>query len=295
MSIILVSAATFSHEARADDASDARSSYAQGKLAYDGGDFATASHAFADADAKVSNPRVLELALAAAVRSNDPVFGMSLVERAEARGMNAAVKVARETFTTRVGAVLVQCPEPVRCSATIDGLPVSPGVTWWGVGGEHSVVLDADGNVETHPIQVTPGKTTEVYPSPVVKNITPEPAVTMTPEPDTSYPPVASTKRLSPTWFWIGASATAVVGAAAIASGVDTLARHDDLQTDRTDQSAASNGQAAETRTNLLIGGTIVVAVATAVAGYFAFVRPASARPAANAASASWTADVRRH
>ena len=79
-----------------------------------------------------------------------------------------------------------------------------------------------------------------------------------------------SSRGLSPAFFWSGAAATVVLGGFTLASALDTASLHDDFITDgpRTPETR-DRGQRAETRTNVLIGATAVVAVATGFVGMF--------------------------
>jgi len=73
---------------------------------------------------------------------------------------------------------------------------------------------------------------------------------------------------ISPVWFWVGTGVTAVLAGAAIASGFDTNAKHDDFVAHpNTDTQAA--GISARTRTNILAGATAAAGAVTAGVGLF--------------------------
>jgi hypothetical protein len=82
---------------------------------------------------------------------------------------------------------------------------------------------------------------------------------------------------LNPLYFYIGAGATAVLGGVTIWSGIDTVNNpgkdrvRDTCQhgTQASCDSVFNQGKNAELRTNVLIGATSVVGVATAVIGIF--------------------------
>jgi hypothetical protein len=76
----------------------------------------------------------------------------------------------------------------------------------------------------------------------------------------------ASAKGLPPVVFWLGVGATSALTGATIASGVDSNARYDDFAAARTIETRDS-GQASELRTNVLLGTTIVAALATTAIG----------------------------
>jgi hypothetical protein len=73
---------------------------------------------------------------------------------------------------------------------------------------------------------------------------------------------------ISPVFFFVGVGVTAAIGGGVIASGVDTLALNDDYMSG--DDSARDPGQAAQLRTNILVGAMGGAAVATLFLGIFA-------------------------
>ena len=74
-------------------------------------------------------------------------------------------------------------------------------------------------------------------------------------------------------WFWISAGATAVAGGFTIASGVDTANRHATFVQDCVPPATtrcpqlSTDGQGAQTRTNVLIGVTAALGAATFATG----------------------------
>jgi hypothetical protein len=74
----------------------------------------------------------------------------------------------------------------------------------------------------------------------------------------------------------VGLGVTAVLGTATALSGVDTVNRHVAFMENPSEASAHA-GENAQIRTQVLIGSTAVVAVATTIAGVF-FVRWSDAR-----------------
>src|SRR5262249_37417131 len=81
--------------------------------------------------------------------------------------------------------------------------------------------------------------------------------------------PASSARGIAPTWFWIGAGLTVALAAGTTASGVDTLAKHNDYLGTR-DAAGYDAGRAAQTRTNVLLVSTGVVGVVTVALGLFA-------------------------
>ena len=74
---------------------------------------------------------------------------------------------------------------------------------------------------------------------------------------------------MSPAVFWIGAGLTAVSGGLLLWSGLDTLSANDDYE-DNPTRSGFEDGVDKERRTNILIGTTAVLGVATVAVGLFA-------------------------
>jgi hypothetical protein len=79
---------------------------------------------------------------------------------------------------------------------------------------------------------------------------------------------------LPPLYFWIGAGTTAALGGVTVWSGIDTVNNPGKAKVQRecvdTSCQAYKDGKAHELRTNVLIGATSVVGVATAIVGIFA-------------------------
>lgn len=82
-------------------------------------------------------------------------------------------------------------------------------------------------------------------------------------------PPARDEKPLHPAVFFTGLGVTALSGALLIWSGVDTNAALGDFETNPT-QTGYDEGLAKEIRTNILIGTTSVLGLATAAIGIFA-------------------------
>jgi hypothetical protein len=250
---------------------DAHDAYARGTSAYRRGDYATAAREYAAADALAPNPVALQAAIDATVLADDPVFGTMLLDRA--RGMPrtdallTTMLTADRKFAHRVGRIRLQCPS-APCLAAIDGAAAVAGDAIVVRVGSHAVTLEAAGTLVQRVVTVAPDETIVVAPdsAPVVP--TPSPSLAPTPPSPAPRPPepppVAPAPRggLSPGWFYAGLGATAVAGGLAIGFGVDTASRHGSF--DRacgppgpsSCGSLASEGQAAQTRTNVMLGVT---------------------------------------
>lgn len=259
----------FSLPCAAEPRSAARDTYQRGKVAYDAGDFGLASRMFAEADLLAPNPKVLELAMAAAGKADDPVLGMELTERASSRGLEEPARLGRELFAPRVGRVTAVCPDGATCSATLDGVALTIGKPTWATVGEHHALLEIDGTVEHVPVKVLAEGDVEV------RHKEPEPAgppPPPTPEPVMLDLPVhAERSRPSPIWFWVSTGVTAALGGASLASGLDTVSLHDEHRANPMSRDVFESGQSAETRTNVLLVSTGVAVLATAAVAYLVF------------------------
>ena len=246
----------------------ASEAYERGATAYDAGDYATAARELARADALVPNAVALELALRSAARADDAPFAMLLVERAEQRqGTGTLAQTATETrnaFVTRVAVLQVHCPARRACRASMDGEPIAIGVRRWVKPGDHAIELTVDNKLESRHVRVEPQQELSV-----------ESAVAPAPEP--VFPPIAPAVQpepdggLSPWWFWGGVALTAVAGGVLIWSAVDTKNKYDTFQQAEPPTLAMQeDGEAAKLRTNIFVGITSALGVATAAFGIFA-------------------------
>jgi hypothetical protein len=256
--------------AHADAKEDAAIAYDRGARAYDRGDFTLAATELARADELAPNAVTLELAIAAAMKADDAVFGMTLVERASSRkGIKETVLLnARKKLGPRVGRIAVRCSD---CEAAVDGAKVPLDTARFVSVGVHVVTFARPtGKEERLEVVVEPGKTVDVAPA----SPAPTPAAPAPPPREVkAAPPVLvpsqpeEPRGLSPVWFWTGVGLTAIAGGAGIASAIDTAAKHDAFLKDRSDAAASSAGQDAETRTYILFGAAGAFAIATAVIG----------------------------
>jgi hypothetical protein len=302
--------------ARADDPEAAHQAYDRGKAAFDARRWAEAAGEFARADALAPNPVALESALKAAVLADDPLLAMSLADRAESRSgageaVIGAAKKARARFADRTGKLLVRCAAARRCTVNVDADPFPVEQRRWVKAGDHAVEISAEGKVSRYTVKVEGAMTLEwsepagaapeapppapsvappapsVAPPPPAPSVAPPPAPAAAVLPPAAIAPPAATlaapapqEGLSPAWFWAGLGLTAVAGGLTIASGVDTLSKHDAFMNGLNE--AAESGKAAQTRTNLFLGVTGALGLSTAALGLFA-VRWHTASPRAPA------------
>ncbi len=252
-----------------EEPSSARELYDRGKRAYDAGRFGDAARDLARADELAPKAKVLDLAMAAARRADDAVLGMELVVRAESRGMSEAARDGRRFFASRVGLLAVSCPGSARCEARVDGAQVAHLSHWLPVG-EHAVVLASDSSTEHFTVHIQGDTTTVVRPTRLVE-LPARPVASAAPSAAPPPLPAADTSAAPRGVFWASLATTGVLTTATVLSGVDTLGMRARFRDDPTDADLAARGSGAQTRTNVLLVGTLVIAAATAVVGYLVF------------------------
>ncbi len=153
----------------------------------------------------------------------------------------------------------------------IDATPVELDVTYVNPGDHVIAATFGDKPVERH-VSVVAGSLERVLLAPPAdKPAAPvEPATA--PPADSDVEQDAGTRHahgLAPGFFFAGAAATVVLGGISVWSGLDTNSARSDYDQHPTQQ-GLDDGLAKEHRTNILLGATAVVGVATAVVGLFA-------------------------
>ena len=250
---------------------DAHDAYARGTSAYRRGDYAAAAREYAAADALAPNPVALQAAIDATVLGDDPVFGTMLLDRARGEPRTDALLTtmltAEKKFAHRVGRIRLQCPS-APCLAAIDGAAAVAGDPIVVRVGSHAVTLEAAGMLVQRVVTVAPDETIVVGPGPAPPVPGPSPP-RVSPSPPLAprqqqHTPVAPATNASPSrvWLYAGLGATvAAAGGLAIAFGVDTANRHTSFERSCATTLAscahlASEGQAAQLRTNVMLGVT---------------------------------------
>jgi len=242
-----------------EDVVQARAAYDEGAKAYEAKQFARAAERFARADELSPDARALRYALAAALQSDDALLGATLAQRADERGpegeLGELARSAHGRFDGRIGRVRIICKADAACQASVLGKALAGG----------GVLL-----VEPGPIRVDFGTrrvVVQASPGRVVDAI--EPPAILAPRPAPEEPaPAPSRSGLSPVIFWSGVVATGALAAVTVVSAADTVEKRDDFLNDRT-PATRDPAQVSALRTNLLIAGTGVVAIATGICFFF--------------------------
>ena len=267
----------------------AHQAYERGTAAYRRKDYATAAREYAAADALSPNPTALQAAIDATVQGDDPVLGLQLLERARGAPRTSALLstmlVAEQKFAHRTGRIGIVCPAQP-CLATIDGAAIDPSQPTLVRVGAHTVMLESGGSSTTRTLTVAPDETqtiTAASPaSPPSSSSSPPapPPAPSTPPPTppapapSPAPPPADASGLSPVWLFATLGATVIAGGLTIASGIDTSNKSSAFTNAgcrapgapfATCNPLSSDGQSAQMRTNILIGVTAALGLASAV------------------------------
>jgi hypothetical protein len=266
-------------DARADEATldAARQAYDRGAAAYDAADYPKAASELARADELFANDVAIELAIKAAMKSDDARTAITLAARAERRTrsgtLGAAAVAARTKMAGRTGTVNVICPGRTWCVAKLDGKDLPPSEPYVVLVGQHKVVIEGgEAPRESYDVRVDPDAAIVIRAlPPPVAGVGPKRPAEEGPARAADRAPSESPSRnsgISPTWFWVGVGLTAALGGAAIASALDTQSKHDDFRASPSPELQQA-GLDAQLRTNLLAGGAGFAAVASAVVGVF--------------------------
>jgi len=267
----------------------AAQAYDRGAAAFDAKDYARAADEFSRADNLAPNTLALQLALDSAMRAGRAAMVMDLATRAEARlsqspapsdrtVINGLISRAHAEYEVRTGTLTIQCAASHTCSAQVDDRAWAVNArTWIGVG-RHTLSMKIDGRDDHRDVVIASREQVEVRPDPaapaplqganVAHNLIPRNTTSHPIPPEQNQGNQGGSRHMSPTWFWVGATTTAVLGGLAIASGIDTNAKHNEFELNRT-ADRASEGRGAQTRTNVLLGLTALGVVATATLAVF--------------------------
>jgi hypothetical protein len=276
------------------DVDRARAAYDRGVRANAAGDHAGAARAFAEADALAPQPASLEAALESAMKADDALLGAELVDRADGRspdaGLRLTLEAARRRFAKRTGKIKIECRGEARCLAAVDGAAADARKPIYVAAGPHAVVVQrgderierlvevrADGVVVVSTVTTAPTGTIVPPSGPTGPSAASEPTTPAT-------PPKRSNEEahgISRGWFFAGLGVTAVLGGVTVVSGLDAVSKHNRFKTGNCAAGGAGElpvdcgemsdaGKRAQTRTNVLLGATAVLAVTTVAIGLFA-------------------------
>jgi len=267
------------------DTERAKEAYDRAVVAHKRGDYQRAAQELADADALAPNDVALAAALDAAIDADDPALGAELLDRArraEPAGGHLAgsIAAARRKLDGRAGRIAVSCPGASTCRATLDGKPMPTKKPTWTRIGTHTVVVTLDGESQTKVVEIRPNQGESL-----IVTRTSGSAATFASAPLADTPPAPPPRtfdatrgdaaRPLPPWvFWVGVAATgaAAVGSTALMLSADAAhGEFEDAGCARAPESGCvalrEDGEAAQSRANVMIGVTAAFALATVVIG----------------------------
>ncbi|HWA71805.1 MAG TPA: hypothetical protein VG937_05715 [Polyangiaceae bacterium] len=264
----------------AGDRECGREAFAQGTARFDQKDYVGARAFFLAAQAASAHPVIaFNLGLCSArlgqpsrARSelsplvNDVSLDSALRERAGRELAAAEASLAHiyiDAAAARANRVEL---DGQQVDATEGELAVDPGAHHVRVSSGETLVFDQD-------LQLAPGEQLRLRVTNQARAID----VVVVPQASRPAPAAASAPEprpgLSPAWFYASTSATVLLSAATIWSGLDVNRAYDDYRSDlpRLTQAQADarvdDGHSRELRTNLLLGATVLSAAGTAVLG----------------------------
>ncbi|MFO0569155.1 MAG: hypothetical protein U0263_26085 [Polyangiaceae bacterium] len=173
----------------------------------------------------------------------------------------------------------LRCKGNDDCAPSVDGQKKVEGD--WVDAGDHDVSWSCREGAKSERVSVAAGARVEFEAScpepkpaaPPAPAAAPPPKTRATPAPSPAATRSDTTARADSRrcGSWVGVGVTAALGAATTWSGLDTVSKHDDFeQSGRKDRDLKSQGESAQTRTNILGIGTGVAAAATLGLGLFA-------------------------
>lgn len=254
----------------------------EGRSSFRVGAFAEAAEHFEAADARAPSVSALGLAMRSRAEAGHFAKASTLAELVLVRHpeqtelveqANGFIAAHRSEF----GRLDIECA--TRCELIVDKKLVhGQALSLWHVhveGGPHDVVANlADGSVVAAKVTVLNGESASVHLEPPPKPVAAPPVVLPNPAPPAEVV-LTERVRLAPLYFWIGVGATTVLTGATVWSGIDTLynpgqdAVRDACAGLDTNCPLYQEGQRKELRTNILLGSTLVVGLATATTGLF--------------------------
>jgi hypothetical protein len=258
----------------------------KGREAYKGGNYVEAAEYFESADGHAPNDRVLELAINAREKAGNSdraatlaQLGLDTYPTSDRLRKVAAPLV--DKARTELLQVTIQCDQA--CNL-LDGarLVHGPAATRRVVfltPGDHTIrAAWSDDRAASKNVTGKAGESTtlEFVAPPIPKKPEVAAAATAAPGPVQDHGVEEKPHGMSPTVFFIGAGATVVLGGLTVWSGIDTVNNpgadkvREECSKGLPDcQTLYDQGRAHQLRTNLLIGATSVVGVATAIVGAF--------------------------
>ncbi len=252
--------------------------FKEGLRAFAKHDYANAAKLFEEAYAIAPHPDAMMNAADARERAGDLLLAARNCQRILADfPEDKAAEDARAklgVLTPKLGRLDVQV-KGLATELTVDGTASKPGEVFVDPG-DHVVEAKIWGELVSRRVNVVAG---------VRENVLLEPAPKQQPPPTAPPTPAPEEKPLHPAVFFVGLGLTSTAGALMIWSGVDTNQARDEYDQSPT-QAGLDDGRSKQLRTNVLIGVTAGLGVATAAIGIFATEWGGGDTPAEPAATA---------
>ena len=274
-------------EPTAEDIKAAAEAFDLGRKAFKGKEWVEAAEQFEVADSRAPSAVALDLSIRARERAGQidraaTLAALAAERHPEDKNLMKLAETMLKRARTELHEVSVTCDQP--CDLVLDTklLPGKPATarTIFVSPGSYSLRAGwSEGRAERKPIEGTAAAKSEVsFQAPPIPE---KPAEAAGAEPGAPPPEqgpgqervVVEAKGWSPTVFWVGVGLTGVAGIATIWSGIDTVNNPgEDAVRQCFDTSCEDyqTGLAHERRTNILIGVTAVLGVATVAIGAFA-------------------------
>lgn len=265
----------------------AAEAFDRGREAYKAEKYLLAAEQFERADAAAPSATALELAIRSRTTAGDAdraatLSALSLERHPDDEKLTELARKTIEAAQPELYELTVRCSEP--CELT-DGNKIvhgRPALTRrvFLAPGEHELRAGfGEGRTDSQSVTATAAASGELsFEAPPVEPeaADAEPVVTTTPPPPEADQGPKRSGGLPPIVFWVGASVTTAVGGATIWSGLDTV---NSPGTERVKAECAAGdeecplyqeGRKKQLRTNILIGATGLLGVATALVGVLA-------------------------
>ncbi len=279
---VLVAAGTASSQT--GDVAAAAAAFQEGQRLQLGREYARAAEMFELADGAAPSPAALRSAIRNHLAAGQRARAASLALRAQTRDAAdpQSVALAAEVQASegpQLARVSVRCTPA--CTLSVDGRAVSSQTAaahaFYADPGPRALeIVWGPGRTRSRPLTLAAGQQTELEleapPEPPTPPPTPPPApvIVVTPPPPApiQVAPEAPPRPLSPVIFAVGAGLTAVSAGLLLWSGLDTLEARD-AYVQSPSEAGYNDGVSREVRTNVLLGTTLGLGVATAVVGVF--------------------------
>jgi hypothetical protein len=269
----------------------AAEAFDRGRDAYKDGRFAEAAEQFERADSNAPSATALELAIKARDKAGDldraATLALLAVElyasdvQSEESGLGKVAPALLERARQELYELDVQCSEPCQLvdgKKLVHGEPVLQRAIFLAPGQHDLIAGFGGGRTQSKSVTATSGASGELtFEAPPVVAAAAEPEPVAEPNPEDAAPAeTEGTGGWSPTVFFVGVGLTVASGGVTVWSGIDTKNNpgpervKNECAAGDTECSLYKEGRSKQARTNVLIGVTSGLALATGLMGAFA-------------------------